>query len=181
VTAPVLGYWLRVVAETGVALALLLAATPPPVAGHVSWPPGIGLAVLAGVVLALALAGRMPSPRRIGRARIRIVAAKAGVLAVAAAGEEVVWRWFAIGALAPAVGLGPALGASTGAFALAHVGQGIRAVPVHVVTGASFGAVFLATGSLLAAAVAHATYNVTILFTLESARARSSVAPSGVA
>jgi ABC-2 type transport system ATP-binding protein len=58
---------------------------------------------------------------------------------------------------------------STVGFAAAHVGaQGRRGALVHLVTGTVFGTVFLATGSLLAAISAHASYNLLVVLAVES-------------
>jgi hypothetical protein len=61
-----------------------------------------------------------------------------------------------------------ALAATTLGFALSHAGQGWRAVRTHLATGSAFGAVFLATASFAAAAVAHVSYNLGALLASES-------------
>ena len=58
------------------------------------------------------------------------------------------------------MGVPAALAAATAGFALAHAPGRPGAVPLHLVTGASFAAAFAVTGSLAAAVGAHATYNV---------------------
>ena len=79
------------------------------------------------------------------------------------------WRWFVLGSLAPAVGAGGALAVSTAGFAAAHIpAQGRRGAAVHVVTGTVFGTVFLATGSLLAAIASHVSYNLLVVLAVES-------------
>jgi membrane protease YdiL (CAAX protease family) len=170
--------WLRVVAQAGAALALLLLGEPRTPGTPMPPGPAFLLAIGAGAVLLLVLA-RRPLRLRIARDRFRIVAAKAGVLGLLAFCEEVIWRWFAIGGLTPRVGAGVAFAASTIGFALCHAGQGTRAIRVHLLTGSTFGAVFLASGSLAAAAAAHATYNLGVLLALEGRRRARTAAASG--
>ena len=133
------------------------------------WPVSLSLSLLTAVALFVALAGRPPRVRLPRRARIPAVVAKASFLAARSAGEEVIWRWFVLGGLAPVVGALPALAASTAGFAIAHHrSQGTRGVLVHVLTGAAFGCVFLATGSLVAAVTAHVAYNLLVLTAVEA-------------
>jgi membrane protease YdiL (CAAX protease family) len=72
--------------------------------------------------------------------------------------EEALWRRLLLGTLAVAVGTAAALAVTTILFALAHG----RARWQQAVTGAVFGAVFLATGRLTAAFATHATYNLLV-------------------
>jgi membrane protease YdiL (CAAX protease family) len=77
--------------------------------------------------------------------------------------EEVVWRLGALGAARPLLGTAAALSASSLGFAVAHLRQaGALSVRVHLLTGHVFGGIFLATGALVAAIAAHATYNVLV-------------------
>jgi ABC-2 type transport system ATP-binding protein len=134
---------------------LLLSPTPPPrqPLGSVA---SVPLGVLAGVALFAALA----------RARPRVLLtplALATAIVVAGAGmsEEAVWRAFALGRISPTVGAWTAVGLTTVAFAAAHVPMlRARGATVQLVTGATFGALFVVTGSLVACALAHATYNL---------------------
>lgn len=160
--------WLSLLVQAGVAATLLVTAAPHHVPSAIPPPLGLALGAAAGVTLVIVLAGRLPPRPRLRRARLTLIAAKSSVLVLAAACEEVVWRWFVLGALVPHVGAGGALGLSSAGFAVSHAGQAPRAVLVHLATGATFGGVFLATGSVAAAIVAHATYNVTVLLALES-------------
>ena len=150
----VLGALLAVPA-CGLALVLLAPTSPPrrPVVATAAVPLGL----LLGVALFVALArGRRPL-------QIRAPGTLAAGIAVAVsgAGEEAVWRGFALARLAPTLGVAGALAATTGGFAAAHFpalrGKG---VVVHLGTGAVFGLLFVGTGSLACAAVAHAVYNV---------------------
>jgi len=102
------------------------------------------------------------------RERVPMALAKGAVLALGAACEEVIWRWFVLGGLAGVVGLAPALAVSTAGFALSHRGR--KAVLVHLLTGGAFGGLFALTGSLLSAITAHVTYNLLILLIRESGR-----------
>jgi ABC-2 type transport system ATP-binding protein len=132
----------------------------------------LGIAVSIGVAAAAALfaaLARSRAPFRPRRWRGAAFVARGGFFAVRSASEEVTWRWFLLGSLAPAIGAAGALAASTAGFALAHVGShGRRGAVVHLATGGVFGAVFIATGSLLAAIAAHGSYNLLVLLAVES-------------
>jgi membrane protease YdiL (CAAX protease family) len=88
-----------------------------------------------------------------------------------AAVEEVVWRGLVLGGLLVAVGPIAALAFSSVGFALWHRHALGRRCSVHLVTGAAFGAAFLA-GGLVAAVLAHATYNVLVDWAVHTERAR---------
>jgi ABC-2 type transport system ATP-binding protein len=150
------------------ALALWLVAgaalvlSPAPV--HATWPPPVALmfAVLSAGALFVALARRRPV-LVIRSGRRAAFGAKAAFLVARSAGEEVVWRWFLLGAIEARAGWAAGLAVSTVAFATVHAsGQGWLGVQVHLVTGATFGAIFLATGSIVAASVSHAAYNLLV-------------------
>ena len=82
-------------------------------------------------------------------------------LPVVAGFEELLFRGVLVGALATGVGVPPwllAVGASV-AFGAAHTAQGLTGVAVTVLLGLALAGVFLATDSLLAAAVAHYVVN----------------------
>jgi membrane protease YdiL (CAAX protease family) len=80
------------------------------------------------------------------------------VLVLAAGAEEVIWRWFVLGELLAAMGTAAALLASACAFGAVHPGRRV----LHTGTGLAFGAVYVLTGSLLAAWGAHGAYNVCV-------------------
>lgn len=112
-----------------------------------AWAPLLGLPV-AAVLFAGALRrrpSRFPSP----------VASAA--LTIGAVLEELFWRGLVLGALALAAGAAGALALSSALFAGVH-----RRRRLHLVTGAAFGGLYLATGRLLAPVVAHAAYNVLV-------------------
>ena len=123
----------------------------------ISGPPsrvGNGLAVAAGLGAALALylafaRGVDRPPRRL------LVPAAAGAVS-----EEIVWRWGVLAGAAPYVGWGGALALSSAGFAGIHTRTATLA---YLLLGATFGAVFLATGRLVAAIAAHAAYNLLVL------------------
>ncbi|HET7573296.1 MAG TPA: ABC transporter ATP-binding protein [Gaiellaceae bacterium] len=130
----------------------LLVPTPPP-APPASLPAAVGAGTVTALGLYLLLAGGRP-----GLLPTPVLLAAA--VAVGAS-EEAIWRAFALARLAPALGAFAALALVSLAFAAQHYpAQGARGVRVHVLTGAVFGVLFLASGSLVAAAVAHALYNV---------------------
>jgi len=134
---------------------LRLAPTAPP-----RGPLAAGLAAPAGIAVGCVLFAAL------ARARPRLLVtrvAAAAALAVAAAGvsEEAVWRAFALARLAAAAGPAAAIAITSAGFAAVHVpALRVRGAAVHVLTGAALGALFVATGSLVACGVAHAVYNV---------------------
>jgi ABC-2 type transport system ATP-binding protein len=84
----------------------------------------------------------------------------------------------------PAIGIVAAVVLAAGGFAVTHFPAMRRlGVAVHLGTGAAFGTVFAATGSLAACAAAHALYNVFVLLGREPQRAGATVAatPDGAA
>jgi ABC-2 type transport system ATP-binding protein len=103
------------------------------------------------------------------RWRAYALIARGAFYTLRSASEEVAWRWFLLGSLVPAVGMLGAFAASTAGFAVAHAGaRSGRTVAVHACTGGVFGGVFLGTGSLLGAVVAHVGYNLLVLLAVES-------------
>jgi membrane protease YdiL (CAAX protease family) len=142
------GLWLRLLAMWVAAATVLAFADP---AGVGRAPPRT--AAVVGALLAGGVLGAL-----VARRRLRVSAAAVAVLAVAAAAEELVWRWFALGELARYLGVPAALAATSLAFGAVH--RGARAQ--HVLTGASFGAVYVATGSVVGAWCAHVGYNAAV-------------------
>ena len=159
--------WTRTGVHAAVAVALLASAQ---VSVHRRVP--LAAAVAVGLAAATVLFAALV------RARVRFrpkrwhppaLVARGGFFAVRSASEEVAWRWFLLGSLAPAVGMLGAFAASTAGFALAHTGpQRGRGVVIHALTGGAFGGVFIVTGSLLAAVAAHGGYNLLVLLAVES-------------
>ncbi|HYW53398.1 MAG TPA: CPBP family intramembrane glutamic endopeptidase [Candidatus Elarobacter sp.] len=117
----------------------------------------------AGALLYLVAArGALPS-RTAFVARLPSLLLKGGLVTVVAWAEETLWRGVAFGNL-EARGTVLALGLTTVCFAAAHVfGQGWPAFRPHLLTGLTFGALFVLTGSLAAAIAAHATYNLFVV------------------
>jgi membrane protease YdiL (CAAX protease family) len=130
----------------------------------------MALGPVAGVGTFVLLAGaRFPSacPRPLGRAtlvRWLMLSARAGL-------EEVAWRGIVLGGLLLFVGPWPALGVSSLAFAIWHWSSLRGRCLLHVVTGAAFGGVFLAAG-IVAAILAHASYNVLVDWAVHAERVR---------
>src|SRR5205823_6221504 len=88
----------------------------------------------------------------------RLPSALAGAVLAALAGlEELFWRGLVLGALAVVAGSVGALTLSTALFGCLHRRRGL-----HLLTGAAFGGVYLATGQLLAPILAHVSYNVLV-------------------
>ena len=119
-------------------------------------------ALATATILYAALAHRRPT-LAIALERRVAFAAKAVYLALHSAAEEVLWRWFVLGAIAARDGWLAALLLSTLAFAASHArGQGWQGLRVHALTGLAFGAIFLVTGRIAASIVAHIAYNVLV-------------------
>lgn len=134
-------------------------------------PSGVVVAALAGAAAGgalFALLGGRPRHLRPPAPDRRLPAAALGcLLAASAASEEVVWRGLLLGRFVPEIGVAAAFAVTTLGFAAAH---GPRRFPVQLATGAAFGGVFLATGSLVAAVVSHVAYNLLVLLGRESDR-----------
>ena len=161
--------WTRTSMHAAVAAALLAFAQVSvyprvPAAGAVAVGLGAATMLFAGLTRA--------RPRfRPTRWRANRLIARGAFYTLRSASEEVAWRWFLLGSLIPAVGMPGAFAASTAGFAVAHAGSRPgRTVAIHACTGGIFGGVFLATGSLLAAVVAHGGYNLLVLLAVESDR-----------
>jgi len=132
-------------------LLLLLAPTPPP-RPPLSLPSAATLGIAVGAALFAALARRRPR---------LLFTPVAGIVAAVGVSEEAIWRAFALGRIAPVAGAAAAVAVTSAAFAATHVPLlRLRGAAVQLLTGATFGALFVTTGSLLACAAAHATYNV---------------------
>jgi ABC-2 type transport system ATP-binding protein len=84
------------------------------------------------------------------------------VLTARSAYEEAIWRALLLGLLVSPLGRVGALVVSTVLFAGSHVGRQGRSALAHLLTGAGFGGVYLATGRLHAAIAAHSAYNVLV-------------------
>ena len=111
------------------------------------------LAVPVAPLLFAALAGRAPQLRWPGPRRTAVVG---GVVFARAALEELFWRGLVLGAVAGAILAPGALALSSVGFAYAH--RRCR----HAVSGAAFGALYLASGRLVAPIAAHGLYNLIV-------------------
>src|SRR5579885_1605483 len=153
-------------ALVGVGLATV--GLPPPGAAGLPAVAALPLAAAAGFLLFRALAGSwacLGRPRGAtwhGALRLLSVSARAGV-------EEVAWRGYVLALLVPPVGRAGALALSSGLFALAHGDVRGRRKLVHVATGGVFGGVYLATGRLEAAVLAHVAYNCSVVLAVANA------------
>jgi len=129
-------------------------ASPPARIGVIA---AVAIGAAVGAAAFLVLARRVPPASR-------AVALAAPIVAVAAACEEVIWRFAVLGGLRPAVGTPAAVVVSTVAFAAAHAGRAkLRALVAHLVTGGAFAGVYLATNSLAAPIAAHVLYNLLVV------------------
>jgi membrane protease YdiL (CAAX protease family) len=133
---------------------LLLSPVEPP-RSQIPLAAAIAVGLPAGAVLFAALARtRRPPPVDLA------LAVAAPILVTRAAAEEVVWRRGLLLALAPVLGSGGAVAASSGAFALAHgLRQSVRELTIRAGLGTAFALLYLATGRLIGAITAHAVYN----------------------
>lgn len=154
------GLWSRIV--LGALLAAVLPLTleiPPPT--HLRASPALALVtgLTVGAVLYAAVARRRHLPVRPGVVTATFIVGWAAV-------EEILWRWLLLGALALTIPIGAAFATATIAFALTHA-HGRR---VHLATGASFGGLYLLTGTLVAPLVAHVFYNLLVAGSLSGAQ-----------
>lgn len=148
--------WLRVAAITLGSIVLLIAFVPDRPPTRMPWPLAVALGVCAGAALFSAITRSRPRLAPAGGS-VPVALGKLAFLGLWATNEEVVWRRVALGELLRA-GAVCALVASTVGFALMHrTRRG-----VHLGTGGAFGAVYLATGALVASVAAHWTYNVLV-------------------
>jgi membrane protease YdiL (CAAX protease family) len=150
------GFWARAAVTTVLAVALLLAVSPARPEPRLPQAVALAAGAAAGVLLFVGAARRvpgLPSARR----GLPVLVARQGVLGLWAANEEILWRRIVLGELLPAGPLAAVAVSSLG-FALAHR----RRQVLHVSTGACFGGVYLATGSLGASVAAHWSYNVLV-------------------
>jgi uncharacterized protein len=117
----------------------------------------------AGAGAGLAVAARRALHRTPARGGARQRAGLLGAVVVVAACEEVVWRGGVLGGVGQLVGWPPAFAVSTVGFALRHAAlRALRRLSLYAGLGTLFGAVYLATGRLVAAVAAHAAYNVAV-------------------
>jgi ABC-2 type transport system ATP-binding protein len=159
--------WERTLVYGAIAVGLV-AVVEGPLGGGVAWPTSLLCGAAAATVLFGILAGQLRLPRRAGDTSLPRLAAKCTFLSLRSASEEVVWRWAVLGSLSASAGSATALLLSTLGFALSHApAQGRRGVVVHLLTGATFGGIYVATGSLLAAIAAHVTYNLLVAIAVE--------------
>jgi membrane protease YdiL (CAAX protease family) len=150
------------VAYAAVGVALLAWAPIERPAPRLAFGPAALLGSAVGCAAFALLARRLPP---LGRPAVaRAVTLVAPVVALGAAAEEAVWRFGALRGLEPALGATAALALSTAGFAAAHVGRApVRALPVHLLTGAAFASAYLLSGRLVAAVAAHVVYNVLVV------------------
>lgn len=156
-----LGLWSRIV--LGALLAIALPFTleiPPPTHLRAS----STLAFWAGLVVGVSLYTAVAQRRSLAVGPVGI--ARATFIVGWATVEEILWRWLLLGGLALTFPTAAAFAAATIVFALTHT-HGRR---VHLGTGATFGALYLLTGTLLAPLVAHIVYNLLVAGSLSAAR-----------
>lgn len=148
-------FWLRVAAMSAVAATLGIVLSPPRPPTRTPALAAIALGAVAGALLFAALLRRRPVLAQLVSGSSAV--ARNLFFALCAANEEVLWRRVLLGELLPAGGLA-ALAASSAGFAAAHR----RSRPLHVVTGATFGTLYLATGALAGCIAAHWAYNALV-------------------
>jgi len=148
-------FWLRVATVTVLAASLGIALSPPRPPARMPGPGAVALGLAAGIVLFASALRRRPVLSSVVSGSAAVC--RALFLAVCAANEEVLWRRVLLGELLPAGDIA-ALAASSAGFAVAHR----RARPLHAATGATFGALYLATGVLAASIAAHWVYNTLV-------------------
>lgn len=154
--SPGVALWTRVMAVTATASALAFALAPARPAPQLSWSVAIAVGSAVGLALFIAIARSRPH-LPVPTASVSVLLAKLGFFGLWATNEELLWRRVALGELLGA-GAVPAFVGSTLGFALVHrTRRGL-----HVFTGGTFGAVYLATGVLAASVAAHFIYNLLV-------------------
>jgi membrane protease YdiL (CAAX protease family) len=148
-------FWTRVAISTALAASLWLAVTPPRPPRRTGDAVATALGAAAGAALFALVLRRPPALAHAGGGSAAV--GKQLVFGLCAANEEVLWRRVLLGDALPAGGFA-ALALSSMSFALAHR----RARCLHAVTGATFGGLYLATGSLAASIAAHWVYNALV-------------------
>ena len=134
-------------------VSLLVVASPPRPEADVPAPAAAVFGTAAGAALFTALSRARPR-LEVPAHRFRDALVVNVIVGLLVANEELIWRRVVLGELLSR-GSVVALAVSTIAFAGAHpTRRGL-----HLVTGAAFGGVYLATGSLLGSIAAHWTYN----------------------
>jgi membrane protease YdiL (CAAX protease family) len=148
-------FWARVALATALAATLVVMVAPPRPRQRMSDALGVVTGAAAGITLFTAALRRPPA---LARPFPRATAVCKGVfLALCAANEEVLWRWVLLGELLR-LGPVPAVAISSAGFAIAHP----RARALHLLTGATFGLVYVGTGVLAASIAAHWVYNALV-------------------
>ncbi len=171
----IFAYELCLLPASTVAVLLWSLAGPPVdrlLLGRLSWWGAAGTGLALGALWWLALAGRDRRTSLVARRRAPSPrgAVLAGVYALDAIGEEILFRGLILGGLA-GLGLGPgwSVAVSALAFGAMHVFVlGPAGVPGHIVFGLLLGAVFL-LGGLLAPISAHVVYNTLVVASRGSA------------
>jgi ABC-2 type transport system ATP-binding protein len=155
----------------GSVAALAFVHIHPPLTQLDALPALLGSVAAAGLLFAL-LSGQAPWRGRPPFRCAGSLGVKAAYTSITSTAEEVLWRWLVLGGLAPFVGLVPAFLAATAGFALMHGTRRRDVLVVHLATGAVFGGVYVLTGRIEAAILAHALYNWLVLCALAAAAPR---------
>jgi ABC-2 type transport system ATP-binding protein len=166
--------WLTVPA---VVMGVELPRRDPPLPLGLAAPP---IGAITGAALYATLSGGAIGVAGLRRGRAFPIIARSAYLAARSAYEEAIWRGILLSLLLSVSAAGPALAVNTAAFALSHVRSQGRRMLVHLGTGATFGGLFYASGSLAAAILAHATYNILIGLTVEAHRETWPFRPVGM-
>lgn len=169
--SPAIALWSRISAGTALAVALGLAFAPAHPAIRVSWPVAAALGAGSGAALFTAATRRRPL-LHVATPSISLLLTRLGFLGLWATNEEVIWRRVALGELLPR-GIVPALAASTVGFALVHRTRRW----LHLGTGGAFGALYVATGALVASIAAHWVYNVLVGGMVDRSHSRGDLPP----
>jgi membrane protease YdiL (CAAX protease family) len=154
--SPGVALWVRIAVVTAAATALTLALAPEHPARRISRAAAIPLGAAAGLALFVSIGHARPRlPTATGS--VTVLAGKLGFFGLLATNEELIWRRIALGEMLGAGAIPAIVGSSLG-FAFAHRARR----GIHVLTGGTFGAVYLATGVLAASVAAHVVYNVLV-------------------
>lgn len=147
--------WLRVSVGFAAAGATAMAApAPAPTSARLGTIAAAALGVPLGALLYLVLSRarpHLPGAGELTQAQLTFLLGWAWV-------EEMLWRRLVLSGIALVGGATVGFLVATALFALAHP-EGRR---THLLTGATFGGAFVATGRLAAAVASHAVYNLLV-------------------
>ena len=123
------------------------------------------LGIISGLLLALLLSKGHCQFWRLPVQQPRRFLVQGGVISLTSVGEELIWRGFFFVSLVDLLTFPIALAALASSiwFALEHMHQGWKMLPIYTLIGGVFCMLFILTGNLIAPVAAHIAYNLAIV------------------